>query len=90
MRMTFDNSVDIVALARGEDPTSESLAVGREWWRNAVIYQIYPRSFADDSGDGIGDLRGITARLPSLVELGVDPHCPFPRRCVVARRVCGP
>ena len=43
-----------------------------EWWRHAVIYQVYPRSFADASGDGIGDLAGITARLPHLVELGVD------------------
>ena len=70
--MTFDNSVEIVVPARGEDPTSDLPATGREWWRNAIIYQIYPRSFADDSGDGIGDLRGITTRLPSLVELGVD------------------
>ncbi len=45
---------------------------GAEWWRTAVIYQIYPRSFADASGDGIGDLRGITARLDDLVSLGVD------------------
>nr|WP_227425765.1 glycoside hydrolase family 13 protein [Pengzhenrongella sicca] len=43
-----------------------------QWWRHAVIYQIYPRSFADASGDGIGDLPGITARLDHLVELGVD------------------
>jgi alpha-glucosidase len=43
-----------------------------DWWRDAVIYQIYPRSFADSNGDGIGDLPGITARLDSLVELGVD------------------
>ena len=42
------------------------------WWRSAVIYQVYPRSFADSGGDGIGDLRGITARLGHLVELGVD------------------
>ena len=48
-------------------------AAGTEWWRSAVIYQIYPRSFADGSGeDGMGDLNGITERLPALVELGVD------------------
>ncbi|GAA1856753.1 glycoside hydrolase family 13 protein [Microbacterium koreense] len=45
---------------------------GAEWWRSAVIYQIYPRSFADSSGDGIGDLPGITARLGDLADLGVD------------------
>ncbi|MEM1231168.1 MAG: alpha-glucosidase [Pseudomonadota bacterium] len=43
-----------------------------DWWRGAVIYQIYPRSFADHSGDGTGDLPGITERLPYLAELGVD------------------
>jgi len=43
-----------------------------EWWRSAVIYQVYPRSFADANGDGVGDLRGITSRLPALTELGVD------------------
>ncbi|MGJ8522958.1 Oligo-1,6-glucosidase GH31 [Carnimonas sp. R-84981] len=43
-----------------------------EWWRSAVIYQIYPRSFADANGDGIGDLQGITERLPYLASLGVD------------------
>ncbi|MCW2772626.1 MAG: alpha amylase, catalytic region [Nocardioides sp.] len=43
-----------------------------EWWRNAVTYQIYPRSFADGSGDGVGDLPGVTARLPYLRDLGVD------------------
>lgn len=43
-----------------------------EWWRTAVIYQIYPRSFADGNGDGMGDLPGITARLPQLASLGVD------------------
>ena len=43
-----------------------------EWWRHAVTYQIYPRSFADANGDGVGDLAGITARLPHLRDLGVD------------------
>nr|WP_281496801.1 glycoside hydrolase family 13 protein [Ornithinimicrobium sp. F0845] len=42
------------------------------WWRHAVIYQIYPRSWADGNGDGIGDLPGITARLPYLADLGID------------------
>ncbi|HWV49372.1 MAG TPA: glycoside hydrolase family 13 protein [Microbacterium sp.] len=50
----------------------QSAAPGAEWWRSAVIYQIYPRSFADASGDGIGDLPGITSRLESLKELGID------------------
>src|ERR1044072_3517920 len=42
------------------------------WWQSAVVYQIYPRSFQDSSGDGVGDLRGIVQRLPYLVELGID------------------
>ncbi|MDO8382317.1 MAG: glycoside hydrolase family 13 protein [Microbacterium sp.] len=45
---------------------------GSEWWRSAVIYQIYPRSFADASNDGIGDLPGITSKLDDLQELGID------------------
>ncbi|GGF11482.1 glycoside hydrolase family 13 protein [Subtercola lobariae] len=48
------------------------VTTGSEWWRSAVIYQIYPRSFADSDGDGLGDLAGITGRLPALKELGVD------------------
>jgi len=45
---------------------------GADWWRGAVIYQIYPRSFQDSNGDGIGDLAGITQRLPHVASLGVD------------------
>ena len=47
-------------------------AVRMHWWQSAVLYQIYPRSFQDSNGDGVGDLHGITARLPYLAELGVD------------------
>jgi alpha-glucosidase len=43
-----------------------------EWWRQAVVYQIYPRSFADSDGNGLGDLRGITSRVSYLAALGVD------------------
>ena len=45
---------------------------GREWWRNAVIYQLYVRSFGDDNGDGAGDLHGIISRLDYLERLGID------------------
>ena len=44
----------------------------RDWWKSAVVYQIYPRSFADSNGDGVGDLPGIIARLEYLQALGVD------------------
>ena len=43
-----------------------------DWWRGGVIYQIYPRSFQDSNGDGIGDLRGILDRLEHVASLGVD------------------
>ena len=55
------------------DPqSSESAEQPAGWWRDAVIYQVYVRSFADSDGDGVGDLPGIRERLPYLAELGVD------------------
>ena len=46
--------------------------VHAEWWREALIYQVYTRSFADANGDGVGDLAGVRDRLPYLRDLGVD------------------
>ncbi|WP_121866126.1 glycoside hydrolase family 13 protein [Glutamicibacter nicotianae] len=47
-------------------------ALDADWWRQAAVYQIYPRSFADANGDGIGDLKGVTSRVPYLKALGID------------------
>ncbi|MFC1432349.1 glycoside hydrolase family 13 protein [Streptacidiphilus sp. N1-3] len=52
------------------DPVHTDAATA--WWRNAVIYQVYVRSFADGNGDGVGDLAGVRAKLPYLADLGVD------------------
>ena len=52
--------------------TTHKATQGSEWWRSGVIYQIYPRSFADANGDGIGDLKGIEQKLDSLAALGID------------------
>ena len=57
----------------------------RPWWRGAVFYQVYIRSFADSNDDGIGDLRGVTSKLDYLKRLGVDaiwitPFYPSPQK----------
>lgn len=61
----------------------KAAVAGERWWKEAVVYQIYPRSFADSNGDGVGDLNGITAHLEYLQALGVDvvwlsPHFDSP------------
>ncbi|CAK19643.1 alpha-glucosidase [Listeria welshimeri] len=48
------------------------LTEAKEWWKESVVYQIYPRSFQDSNGDGIGDIRGIIERLPYLADLGIN------------------
>ena len=61
-----------------DQTVTETAAIARnavasdEWWRGAVVYQVYPRSYQDSNADGIGDLRGITSRLPYIASLGVD------------------
>jgi alpha-glucosidase len=52
--------------------TSTQPTTDPDWWRQAVVYQIYPRSFADSNGDGLGDLQGIISRVPYLASLGID------------------
>ncbi|MBH5334516.1 glycoside hydrolase family 13 protein [Streptomyces pactum] len=58
--------------AVGAAVTSDTPVRTPDWWRDAVIYQVYPRSFADGNGDGMGDLEGVRSRLPYLKDLGVD------------------
>ena len=58
--------------------------MNQKWWKDAVIYQIYPRSFQDSNGDGIGDLRGIIKRMDYLGKLGINaiwlsPVCKSPQ-----------
>ncbi|HEY5888158.1 MAG TPA: alpha-amylase family glycosyl hydrolase, partial [Acidimicrobiales bacterium] len=66
------------------EPSRPDESGGDPWWREAVIYEIYVRSFADADGDGLGDLAGIRSRLPALADLGVDavwltPFYPSPQ-----------
>jgi len=49
-----------------------NLQTDKDWWRGAVIYQVYPRSYQDSNNDGIGDIAGITTRLPYIADLGAD------------------
>ncbi len=70
--MALRDSTPTAAVA--QDETQGGKAGNREaqWWRSAVIYQVYPRSFADSTGDGLGDLPGIASRLSAIEQLGAD------------------
>ena len=63
---TAQTSAQTACASAKDQPT------GPEWWRHAVIYEIYPRSFQDSDGDGVGDIKGITSRLDYLHDLGID------------------
>ena len=58
--------------APGNSKSNAAASSEQDWWKNAVLYEIYPRSFQDSNGDGVGDLNGITQRLDYLKQLGVD------------------
>ena len=71
--MTDDTSPTTANSAmKADSPTIIDDSNPDNWWKQAVIYQIYPRSFADENGDGLGDLAGITKHMDYLEKLGVD------------------
>jgi alpha-glucosidase len=72
-------------IAAAAGPSEPRRSGSGEWWRGAAIYQVYPRSFQDSNGDGVGDLPGILEHLPYLADLGVDalwisPFCTSPMK----------
>ncbi|NUP59934.1 MAG: glycoside hydrolase family 13 protein [Pseudarthrobacter sp.] len=70
--MSVETVTEATSLATGPLTPIHPADTAPGWWRSAVIYQVYPRSFRDLSGDGVGDLAGITEELPQLADLGVD------------------
>jgi alpha-glucosidase len=68
----YSGSFPVTLATASVSATAPRKAPNNEWWRGGVVYQIYPRSFQDSNGDGIGDLNGITARLDHVAKLGAD------------------
>lgn len=73
----------LIFISCKKETNSENEKTEKKWWKEAVIYQLYPRSFQDSNGDGVGDLKGITQRLDYLESLGIDaiwlnPICASP------------
>ncbi len=66
----------VLLLACTDNPKKQSemnkTPVEKKWWKEAVVYQIYPRSFQDSDGDGVGDLKGLTGKLDYVKSLGID------------------
>ena len=67
----IDSLIDLLN-SEQDEPLMDNAPIEKKWWKEAVFYQIYPRSFKDSNGDGIGDLKGIIEKLDYLKELGVD------------------
>src|SRR5437868_3850457 len=63
---------DICMNASRHTDTARHAGASGAWWKEAVIYQVYPRSFKDSNGDGVGDLRGIISKLDHIASLGID------------------
>ncbi len=67
----FQTVIDLVN-SELEQPLEDDAPINKAWWKEAVFYQIYPRSFKDSNGDGIGDIQGIISKLDTLKDLGID------------------
>ena len=68
----YEALLNLVNNEQDESPAVSHGTITKKWWKEAVFYQIYPRSFYDSNGDGIGDLQGIVSKLDYLKNLGVD------------------
>ena len=66
------NNSNQTTMASDSTSTNDTSGLNRKWWKEAVVYQIYPRSFKDDNGDGVGDLKGIISKLDYIKSLGID------------------
>ena len=69
---TFNRIGGLIAIVAAVGLAQQAQCEPAKWWQNAVLYEIYPRSFQDSNGDGVGDLNGIAQRLDYLQGLGVD------------------
>src|SRR3712207_7770812 len=81
--MTVEDPASVTAGDPGQPPAVDTRRASDPWWKAAVVYQVYPRYFADSDGDGVGDLRGVIDRLDHLEWLGVagiwlNPTMPSP------------